>query len=68
MRKEDVRYWDAIAAQDDAAVRDALAGLRSERAFDESGRVDASHFVLPFGDAHVVGSEKDPFARRRPTL
>ncbi len=48
MRKEDVRYWDAIAAQDDAAVRDALAGLRSERAFDESGRVDASHFVLPF--------------------
>ncbi len=48
MRKEDVRYWDAIAAQDDAAVRDALAGLRSEKAFDESGRVDASHFVLPF--------------------
>jgi len=49
MRKEAVRYWEEIAAQDIAAVRDAmLAGFRSERAFDESGRVDARHLLLPF--------------------
>jgi len=49
MRKEAVRYWDEIAAQDLPAVRDAmLAGFRSERAFDESGRVDARHLLLPF--------------------
>jgi hypothetical protein len=49
MRKEAVRYWDEIAAQDLPAVRDAmLAGFRSERAFDASGRVDARHLLLPF--------------------
>jgi SAM-dependent methyltransferase len=49
MRKEAVRYWDEIAAQHLPAVRDAmLAGFRSERAFDESGRVDARHLLLPF--------------------
>jgi SAM-dependent methyltransferase len=49
MRKEAVRYWDEIAAQGLPAVRDAmLAGFRSERAFDESGRVDARHLLLPF--------------------
>jgi hypothetical protein len=33
MRKEAVRYWDEVAAQDLPAVRDAmLAGFRSERA------------------------------------
>ena len=30
-------------------MRDAmLAGFRAERAFDESGRVDARHHLLPF--------------------
>jgi len=49
MRKEAVRYWEEIAVQNLAAVRDAmLAGFRSEREFDESGRVDARHLLLPF--------------------
>lgn len=49
MRKEAVRYWEDVAAQDLAAVRDAmLAGFDSERAFDESGRADARHLLLPF--------------------
>jgi SAM-dependent methyltransferase len=49
MRKEAVRYWEEIAGQNLAAVRNAmLAGFGSERAFDQSGRVDARHLLLPF--------------------
>jgi SAM-dependent methyltransferase len=49
MRKETAMYWDAIAARSDADARDViLIGFRDERAFDESGREDAGHLVLPF--------------------
>lgn len=49
MRKESVSYWNAIAAKSSSAARDAvLVGYRSERAFDEAGREDARHLILPF--------------------
>jgi len=55
MRKEAVRYWDEVAAQDLPAVRDAmLAGFRSERAFDESGRVDVRHSCSPSSRAAIL--------------
>ena len=49
MKKEAVAYWDSVAASSEADARDAiLAGFRSKGDFDESGRVDADHLVLPF--------------------
>jgi ubiquinone/menaquinone biosynthesis C-methylase UbiE len=49
MRKESVKYWNTIAASGSGAARDAvLAGFRAEGAFDEAGRQDAQHLILPF--------------------
>ncbi len=49
MKKRSVEYWDAIASKSGADARDAvLIGFRSERAFDDAGREDASHLLLPF--------------------
>lgn len=49
MRKESVDYWDAIAAGNDTAARHAvLNGFGAEDAFDETGREDSRHLVLPF--------------------
>lgn len=49
MKKQSVEYWDTVAASSDADARDAvLCGFRSERAFDEAGREDARHLILPF--------------------
>lgn len=49
MRKEAVAYWDSVAARSEADAQDAvLAGFRTKREFDDSGRVDAAHLVLPF--------------------
>lgn len=49
MRKQSIAYWDAIAASSYEEARDAvLCGFRTERAFDEAGRQDASHLILPF--------------------
>jgi ubiquinone/menaquinone biosynthesis C-methylase UbiE len=52
MRREAVKYWNTIAHGGDGDARDAvLAGFRSERSFDEAGREDAAHLVLPFVSA-----------------
>ncbi len=49
MKKQSVEYWNTIAASSDADARDAvLCGFRSERAFDEAGREDTMHLILPF--------------------
>ena len=49
MKKQSVEYWNTVAASSDADARDAvLWGFRSERAFDEAGREDATHLILPF--------------------
>lgn len=49
MKKQSVEYWNTVAASSDANARDAvLCGFRSERAFDEAGREDARHLILPF--------------------
>ena len=49
MQKNSVRYWNTIAGKSDADARDAvLAGFRDATAFDEAGREDAAHLVLPF--------------------
>ena len=56
MRKESVAYWNAIAARSNGAARNAvLSGFRTERSFDEAGRDDARHLILPFiSSADVV--------------
>jgi SAM-dependent methyltransferase len=49
LKRESVRYWNETAAASDQDARHAvLAGFRSEKAFDEAGREDASHLILPF--------------------
>lgn len=49
MRKETVDYWDAKAARSDTTARDVvLRGFGAEEAFDETGREDSRHLVLPF--------------------
>lgn len=49
MRKEAVTYWNSIAAQSEVDAQDAiLAGFRTKRDFDEAGRSDAAHLVIPF--------------------
>jgi len=49
VRKQAVQYWNRIASTSEAEARDAvLCGFRSERAFDDAGREDASHLLLPF--------------------
>ena len=49
MRRNAVAYWDKMGKARDVETRDAiLCGFRSERAFDEAGREDASHLICPF--------------------
>lgn len=49
MKKEAIKYWNNIASKSDADARDAiLSGFRSKNKFDESGRTDAQHLLLPF--------------------
>ena len=49
MRRNAVAYWDKMGKARDVETRDAiLSGFRSERAFDEAGKEDASHLILPF--------------------
>ncbi len=49
MQKKSVLYWNTIAGKSDADARDAvLAGFRDANAFDEAGREDATHLVVPF--------------------
>lgn len=49
MKHAAVDYWDKAARSPDPETRDAiLVGFRSERSFDEAGREDACHLVLPF--------------------
>lgn len=49
VKQQAVQYWNRIAASSDADARDAvLWRFRSERAFDEAGREDAAHLILPF--------------------
>lgn len=55
MRKESAAYWNSMAAASDGDARDAvLVGFRGERAFDEAGREDAGHLILPFVAANDV--------------
>ena len=55
MRKESVIYWNTIAGRSSAEARDAvLCGYRSESAFDDAGREDARHLILPFVSANSV--------------
>jgi ubiquinone/menaquinone biosynthesis C-methylase UbiE len=55
MRRESVIYWNAKAARSNAEARDAvLCGFRTEAAFDEAGREDARHLILPFVSAKDV--------------
>lgn len=49
MEHASVEYWDSIASRSLAATRDAiLLGFRGQREFDDAGREDADHLVLPF--------------------
>jgi ubiquinone/menaquinone biosynthesis C-methylase UbiE len=49
MRNEAVMYWNTIASGSDGEARDAvLAGFRTEKRFDDAGREDARHLILPF--------------------
>jgi ubiquinone/menaquinone biosynthesis C-methylase UbiE len=49
VRSNAIAYWDKAAKARDPDTRDAiLAGFRTERSFDEAGREDASHLILPF--------------------
>jgi SAM-dependent methyltransferase len=49
MKKKAVDYWNTVAAASDASARDAvLCGFTRERDFDESGREDVKHLLLPF--------------------
>ena len=54
MRKEAVRHWDEISAQDLPAVRDAmLAGFRSERAFERVGKIAVAVAALRRGPSWI---------------
>jgi len=49
------RYWNDAAGRSEADARDAiLCGFRSRRRFEDAGKEDAAHLVLPFIDDHSV--------------
>lgn len=49
------RYWNEAAGRSEIDAREAiLCGFRSRRRFDEAGREDAEHLVLPFIDDHSI--------------
>jgi len=49
MNKLGVKYWDCWARSSERELRDAiLRGHSGKEEFDEAGRIDAEHLVLPF--------------------
>ncbi|MBI5084014.1 MAG: class I SAM-dependent methyltransferase [Acidobacteria bacterium] len=49
MKPQAIQYWNSKAEASDAETRDAiLCGFLSEKSFDEAGKVDAEHLLLPF--------------------
>ncbi|MBI5281772.1 MAG: class I SAM-dependent methyltransferase [Candidatus Solibacter usitatus] len=49
MKPQAIQYWNTKAEASDAETRDAiLCGFRSEKSFDEAGKVDVERLLLPF--------------------